>query len=92
VSLGLWLAGIGVLPSSRAAALVMIPIAAAIAAGVLLRLNGGGAYALAAGWGLFGIAAQNRDMNTDVAALALLGCLALAAIWWTARRRGPLPG
>jgi len=92
VSLGLWLAGIGVLGSSRAAALLMIPLAAAIAATVLLRVRGTGAYALAAGWGLFGIAAQNRDLHTDVAALAVLAGLALAAIWWTARRRDRAAG
>ena len=88
VSLGVWLAGTGILPSSRAAAFVMIPLAAGIAALVTLNLRRPGGYALAAGWGLFGIAAQNWERNTDVTALALLGCLALAAIWWATRGRG----
>lgn len=91
VSLGVWLAGTGLLGSSRVAALLMIPLAAAIAAGALLAGRFGGAYALAAGWGLLGIAVQNRDLHLDVAALALLGCLALGAIWWTVRNRPPQP-
>jgi len=87
VSLGVWLAGTGIVASSRAAALMMVPLAAAIALLVLLRLPGTGGYAIAAGWGLFGIAVQNWGRNTDLTALALLAILALGAVWWTTRRR-----
>lgn len=82
VSLGLVLAGYGVLGSGRIAALLLLPLAAAFAVAVYLRLAPGGAYPLAAGWGLLGIAAANVGIHVDVAVLAVVGLSVLAGIWW----------
>lgn len=88
VSLGLTLAGFGLVPSGRAAALLLIPVAALIAAAVVWRLAPAGAYALAAGWGLAGIAAQNWGRDPALAALAAGAALALAGLWALRRRMG----
>lgn len=85
VSLGLVLAGYGVIGSSRVAALAMILLASGFAALVLARARPGGGYALAAGWGLFGIAAANLTQHPDVAVLALAGMAALGFLWWRGR-------
>lgn len=85
VSLGVVLAGYGVFGSTRIAALVFVPLTAAFAVAVCLRLRPGGAYALAAGWGLFGIAVDNLGRNLDVAVLAVIGLLVVAAVWWRGR-------
>lgn len=90
-SLGLVLAGFGWLPSSRAAAWVVVPLAALLALGVLWRRPSAGAYALAAGWGLAGIAVQNAGRHPDVMALAVLACAALAVAWARARRLAAPP-
>jgi len=85
VSMGLVLGGFGLLPSGRAAAFVAIPLAAVVAATVILRLRGGGAYAFAVAWGLVGIAVANFGTEGDIAVLALAGALLLAALWWRVR-------
>lgn len=85
VSLGVVLAGYGLLGSGRIAAIAMIVLAAVVAAGVMLRLRPGGAYPFAAGWGLAGIAVANAGKHGDVLALAVLGAVLLAALWWRER-------
>jgi hypothetical protein len=86
VSLGVWLAGAGVLPSSRTAALIFVPMAALVAGLVTWRLAPVGGYAFAAGWGLAAIAAQNWGRNWDIVALSVLAVLVLAGLWWVSRR------
>jgi hypothetical protein len=88
VSLGVTLAGFGLVPSGRAAAFLLIPLAALIAAAVVWRLAPAGAYAFAAGWGLAGIAAQNWGCDPVLVALAAAAALALAAVWAVRRRTG----
>ena len=85
VSLGLVLAGYGVIGSGRVAALLMILLAAGFAAAVLTRLGAGGGYALAAGWGLVGIAVANIPARPEVAVLALAAAGALGWLWWRGR-------
>ncbi|MCC5987731.1 MAG: hypothetical protein JJT95_08615 [Pararhodobacter sp.] len=85
VSAGLIASGYGLIGSERAAALVTIVLAAGFAAWVIIRLKPGGGYALAAGWGLFGIAVANVGQHIDIAALSLAGVLALAWLWWRGR-------
>jgi hypothetical protein len=85
VSLGVWLAGAGILPSSRVAALAFVPAAAAVAALVTWRLAPVGGFAFAAAWGLVAIAVQNWGRNTDIVAIAALAVVALAALWWITR-------
>ena len=87
VSLGVVLAGYGVVGSARIAALILLPLAAAVAAVAYLRLSAGGAYAFAAGWGFFGIAAANIGRHVDVAVLAVIGLALLAGLWWRQRFR-----
>ncbi len=87
VSLGIVLAGYGVIGSGRAAALLLVPLAAVFAAVAYLRLAPGGAYPLAAGWGFLGIAAANIGRNADVAVLAVIGLSVLAGLWWRQRFR-----
>jgi hypothetical protein len=88
VSLGVTLAGFGLLPSGRAAAWALIPVAALIAAVVVWRLAPAGAYAAAVVWALAGIVAANWGREADVAVLAGLAAVALVALWaW--RRRTP---
>lgn len=89
VSLGVWLAGAGILPSSRVAALTFVPMAAAVAALVTWRLAPVGGYAFAAAWGLVAIAVQNWGRNIDIVALAGVSVVALAVLWWVTRDRGP---
>lgn len=89
VSLGVWLAGSGILPSSRVAALVFVPMAALLAALVTWRAAPVGGYAFAAGWGLAGIAVQNWGRNPDIVVLSLLASVALAGLWWVTRRNDP---
>ena len=85
VSLGLIAGGFGLVGSERVAALIAIVLAAGFAAWVLVRLRPGGGYALAAGWGLFGIAVANWGENTDITVLAALAVAALAGLWWRQR-------
>jgi len=88
VSLGVLVAGYGLI-GGRTAALVMIVLAAAVAAGVMLRLRPGGSYPIAVGWGLAGIAVANVGRYGDVMALAMLGVVLLAALWWYTGRQQP---
>lgn len=88
VSAGLVAGGYGLIGSERTAALLAIVLAIGFAAAVLVRLRPGGAYALAAGWGLFGIAVANPGRNTDITVLALLGVVALGWLWWRGRESG----
>lgn len=85
VSLGVVLAGYGLI-GGRAAALMMIVLAAAVAAIVMLRLRPGGTYPFAVGWGLLGIAVANIGRHADVMALAITGAVLLAAFWWFVAR------
>lgn len=85
VSAGLIAGGHGIIGSERMAALLAIVLAIGFAGWVILRLRPGGGYALAAGWGLFGIAMANLGRNTDITVLALLGMAALAWLWWRGR-------
>jgi len=87
VSLGLILAGYGLLGSARVAAWVMLPLAAAFAVAVYLRLAPGGAYVFAAAWGFFGIAVANIGRHADVAVLGVIGLSVLAGLWWRQRYR-----
>ncbi len=87
VSLGLVLAGYGLLGSARVAALLLLPLAAAFSVVVYLRLEAGGAYALAAGWGFFGIVVTNVGRHADVAVLGVIGASVLAGLWWRQRFR-----
>lgn len=91
VSAGLVAGGYGLIGSERAAALIAIALAIGFAAVVLARLSPGGGYALAAGWGLFGIAVANLGRNTDITALALLGVAALGWLWWRGRGAASRP-
>jgi hypothetical protein len=86
VSLGVWLAGAGILPSSRVAALAFVPGAALVAALVTWRLAPVGGHAFAAAWGLVAIAVQNWGRNTDIVALSAVAVLVLAGLWWVSRR------
>jgi len=86
VSLGSVISGYGLI-GGQGAALVMIVLAAAVAAGVMLRLKPGGSYPFAAGWGLVGIAVANAGRHTDVMVLAVAGAILLAALWWFAGRQ-----
>ena len=88
VSLGVTLAGFGLLPSGRVAALALIPVAALIAAAATWRLAPAGAYAFATGWGLVGVAAQNWGRDPLLVALAGGAALVLAGVWWARRNRG----
>ncbi|MCC6000573.1 MAG: hypothetical protein JJU19_06870 [Pararhodobacter sp.] len=88
VSLGLVLAGYGIIASGRWAAMLMIILAAGFAALILTRLRPGGGYAAAAGWGLFGIAVANFTRHPDVALLALAAVAALGWLWWRNRKPG----
>lgn len=81
VSLGVVLAGFGLLPSGRAAALGLIPVAAAIAAAVVWRLAPAGAYALAVVWALAGIVVANWGREPVVALLAGAMALGLGLLW-----------
>jgi hypothetical protein len=85
VSLGVVLAGYGLLGSSRIAAILLLPLAAAFAVWVMFRLSPGGAYTLAAAWGFLGIAATNIGRHADVAILAVIGFSILAGLWWRQR-------
>ena len=87
VSLGLVLAGYGVVGSSRGAAWLFLPLAAAFAVIVYKRLDTGGAYAFAAGWGFFGILVANIGRHADVAVLGVVGASILAGFWWRKRFR-----
>ena len=87
VSLGIVLAGYGLLGSGRIAALILLPLAAAFAIFVFLRLAPGGGYVLAAGWGFFGIAAANIGRHADIAVLAVVALSVLAGLWWRQRFR-----
>jgi len=82
VSLGAVLGGLGLVPSGKIAAFAMIPMAGLVAAWVLTRLKGGGAYAFAAGWGLVGIVVANLTTHADVAALAGVAAVGVALLWW----------
>lgn len=86
VSLGVWLAGSGVLPSSRVAALLFVPMAAGVALLVTWRAAPVGGYAIAAAWGLVAIAVQNWGRNMDIVVLSLLASVVLAGVWWLTRR------
>lgn len=88
VSLGVVLAGYGLI-GGQVAALLMIVLAAVLAAGVMLRLRPGGSYPLAVGWGLAGIAVANTGRHADVMVLAALGAVMVAALWWYVERRQP---
>jgi hypothetical protein len=89
-SLGVVLAGYGASRLvARAAAWLLVPLAAAFAVAVYLRLTPGGAYPFAAGWGFFGIAVANIGRHADVAVLALIGLSVLAGLWWRQRFRRP---
>lgn len=85
VSLGVVLAGFGVLGSGRIAALMMIVVAAGVATLVMTRLRPGGTYPFAVGWGLAGIAVVNADTHIDVTVLALAGAALLVLLWWRGR-------
>lgn len=87
VSLGVILAGYGILPSDRVAAWAMIPLALGLAAWVMRARQVSLTYPLALGWGLLGIAANNTDRNPEVLALAMLGIAALAFLWWQGKAR-----
>lgn len=88
VALGIVLAGYGILGSSRLAAILLLPLAAAFAVAVWRRLAPVGTYPLAAGWGFLGIAAANIGRHADVAVLAVIGLSVLAGLWWR-QRSGP---
>lgn len=85
VSLGLVMAGYGIIASNHVTALLMVLMAAGFAALVLTRLRAGGGYALAAGWGLLGIAVANLPSHPDIVALSLAGVAALGWLWWRGR-------
>jgi hypothetical protein len=87
VSLGVTLAGFGLLPSGRVAALALIPVAALIAAAVVWRQAPAGGYAAAAIWALGGIVAANWGRDPLVAGLAGALALGLAALWALAQGR-----
>jgi hypothetical protein len=84
VSVGLVVGGYGLAGSDAGAALVVLPFAILAAAAVQWRLGRVPAYAAAAGWGLFGIAAANWPAQPAVAALAALGIAAVAISLWRA--------
>lgn len=84
VSTGTVLQGWGIV-SGPVAAFAMLALATAIAAITVLRWRAPGAYALAAGWGLFGVAVKSASADPGLAAAAALCLLALAAIWWRQR-------
>lgn len=88
VSLGLVLAGYGLM-SEAAAALVALPLATGFAVAVQLRLRGAPEYGAAVIWGLAGIVVANLNSQPLVAALALAGAAAVAAAAWRAARHRP---
>lgn len=86
VSIGLILAGWGVLGDTPAA-LVALVVALAIGLGVQSQVLRAPGYALALIWALVAVVVRNLDpLNTPVALLALVGALAFAAM--LARGRG----
>ncbi|MFN3646393.1 MAG: hypothetical protein ACK4S2_07755 [Gemmobacter sp.] len=85
VSLGVVAEGWGLLPGP-AAALAMLALASAVAALGLVRLRTGPAYAVAAGWGFFGIAVKAAGAAPTVAIAAACGMALLAVLVWVTRR------
>jgi hypothetical protein len=85
VSLGIVLQGWGVL-GETAAALTGLALATLVAALALTRLRAGPAYAVAAGWGFFGIAVKAADQSLPVTLAAAAGIAALAALAFATRR------
>ena len=85
VSLGIVLQGWGAL-GEVAAALAGLALATGVAALALTRLRAGPAYAVAAGWGFFGIAVKAADQSLPVALAAAAGIAALAALAFATRR------
>lgn len=83
VSLGLMLAGYGVM-GGEMAALLLLPLAAALAAWLQARFVRTVAYSAAVVWALLGVAVANWGEFASVAGLALLCAAALA---WVAYRR-----
>ncbi|MDP2084749.1 MAG: hypothetical protein Q8K20_06110 [Gemmobacter sp.] len=79
VSLGIVMQGWGLL-SGGAAAFAGLGLATLVAAAALIRLNAGPAYALAAGWGFFGIAVKAAPVAPLVAVAAGLGIVLLAGL------------
>jgi len=87
VSLGVVLGGFGIIESPRIAAWAMIVLAAIVAAAVTGVMRPGGAYPLAMGWALAGIALANFGRHVDVALLALVAAVGLGVLWWLTPRR-----
>lgn len=85
VSLGVVAEGWGWL-GGRAAALVMLALAAGVATAALTRLDAGAAYAVAAGWGFLGIAVKVAATAPVVAVAAAAGIALLAALVWRQTR------
>jgi hypothetical protein len=85
VSLGIVLQGWGVL-GETVAALAGLALATGVAALALTRLRAGPAYAVAAGWGFFGIAVKAAADSLPVALAAGAGIIALAALAFATRR------
>lgn len=81
VSTGTVLQGWG-LASGPVAAFGMLALATAIAVVTLMRGNVPGAYALAAGWGLFGIAVKAAGTDLVLASAAALCLVGVGAVWW----------
>ncbi|MCX7565038.1 tryptophan-rich sensory protein [Sulfitobacter sp. F26169L] len=76
VSLGLLLAGYGLLDASTAA-LAMVFLALVIASGVQSQLGRAPSYGIAVIWALVAVVVQNLGVNSTVAALAAGGALAM---------------
>jgi hypothetical protein len=57
-----------------------------VAAVALTRLRAGPAYAVAAGWGFFGIAVKAAEQSLPVTLAAAAGIAALAALAFATRR------
>ena len=85
VSLGVVAEGWGWL-GGQSAALAGLAVAASVATLALTRLNAGAAYAVAAGWGFFGIAVKSASVAPMVAVAAGAGILWLATLVWWRRR------
>lgn len=79
VSVGVLLAGYGVL-SNTAAALVMLAVTLGVALAVQRARPGQPAYAATVVWALIGVAVANRTDNLPVLIAALAGAVALASI------------
>lgn len=85
VSLGVVSEGWGLL-ASQPAALAMLALSSAVAAAGLIVLRAGPAYAVAAGWGFFGIAVKAAGSAPAVTIAATAGIALLAALAWATRR------